>query len=76
MYAGPDRAGADDEDSHGHVEVSLTAFANARGCSRTCFSGLRLSSALDVGLGSIIACRHFVVPTTIFVFVRDARRVF
>src|SRR3984893_15785822 len=36
---------------------------------------LRLPSALDVGLGSIIAGRHFVVPTTILVLVRDARRV-
>src|SRR6266702_2544601 len=32
-------------------------------------------SALDVGLGSIVACRHFVVPAAILVLVRDARRV-
>src|ERR1700704_2347584 len=31
-------------------------------------------STLDVGLGSIVAGRHFVVPATILVLVRDARR--
>jgi hypothetical protein len=36
---------------------------------------LRLPSALDVGLGSIIACRYFVVPMAILVLVRNACRV-
>jgi hypothetical protein len=36
---------------------------------------LRLPSALDVGLGSIIACRYFVVPMAILVPVRNACRV-
>ena len=42
-----------------------------------CSAGLRLKipSALDVGLGSITPWRRFVVPTTILVFVRNARRV-
>jgi len=41
------------------------------------FAGLLLKilSALDVGLGSITTWRRFVVPTTILVFVRNARRV-
>jgi hypothetical protein len=41
------------------------------------FAGLllKIPSALDVGLGSITPWRRFVVPTTILVFVRDARRV-
>jgi hypothetical protein len=34
---------------------------------------LKIPSALDVGLGSISAWRCFVVPTTILVFVRNAR---
>src|SRR2546430_2568323 len=33
------------------------------------------TSALDVGLGSIVACRHFIVPATILVLIRDVRRV-
>src|SRR6266568_2177001 len=33
-----------------------------------------LRSALDVGLGSIIAWRHFVVPTAVLVLVLDAGR--
>jgi len=34
---------------------------------------LKIPSALDIGLGSISAWRRFVVPTTILVFVRNAR---
>jgi hypothetical protein len=34
---------------------------------------LKIPSALDVGLGAISAWRRFVMPTTILVFVRNAR---
>ena len=36
---------------------------------------MKIPSALDDGLGSITPWRRFVAPTTILVFVRNARRV-